>query len=350
MHHHGYTIAYFAWNGLKYGLLCGLLGGSLIFPIGGQLIGAPIGAFAGDVIGLLLGITIALYNQLSFSFETDIQRYRRMLTRNAGIGTALLFFAALFVAAFPENLYQFDWTRWFRNEFLLWMCFFVPPALMLGLAMAHITHRYANQYASRMTKQKRDVETLDEDAVLYPVPNVNDFFMSTLFKPVRPLMLLTGIGAALVHIPEAQTHTTTLPALVWDTIVFGAGIGLLVGASMLVVGYLNVALITAANRIYFDEYQPDMPLARYRNRIGWISGLVTLLYSIVITVGVGAPVAAFLAAWTARQYADHRYEAPEKAKNKAKNDATERLQLADHDDDNPFAAEQADAEQVYRQP
>jgi hypothetical protein len=117
--------------------------------------------------------------------------------------------------------------------------------------------------------------------------------------------------------------------------------------SAFIVAIFNGALIIALNRVYLDEYFPDLPLPAYKSWIGWISGVTTLIYCVIITGGIFAPFAAFFAAWTARQYADYRYETPEKAKHKAKNDdaALAHLQLADDDDD--FA--QDAAEERYRQ-
>jgi hypothetical protein len=198
MHHHGYTIAYFLWRGIVSGLLCGALFGTLVFPLGGLLVGAPVGAFAGGMIGLLLGIAIAIYNKINFNFDTSIMQYRRSLTRDAGIGASVLLFIGL-ASPFLFNT-NFQWESWYRvRETILWICVVaLPSSLMAGLAAAYVTHNYANQYARRMTKQKRDVEVAIE-AAPHPVNrDVYRFFTERLICNGRWFIGLVSTTIGLI--------------------------------------------------------------------------------------------------------------------------------------------------------
>jgi hypothetical protein len=326
MHHHGYTIGYFLWKGIVSGLLCGLLFGTLVFPVGGQLAGAPIGGLAGGVIGLLLGIAIAIYNRLYFNFDTDMTQYRRVIARDAGIGAGVLMFIGL-TSPFLFNT-DFQWDNWYRiREILLWICVIaLPSSLMASLASAFVTHQYANQYAQRMTKQKRDVKTDIESAPHLVNRDVHRFFTERLIRNGRWFI---GLASTAIGLIAAMPYLGSgIYFLEFAVLAGGIAAGIMTGSAF-IIAIFNGALIVALNRIYLDEYFLNLPLPAYKSWIGWMSGTATLIYCVIVTGGIFAPVAAFFAAWTARQYADYRYETPEKAKNKAKHDAVDRLQLPD---------------------
>jgi hypothetical protein len=341
MHHHGYTIGYFLWHGLKQGAGWGVLFGALLFPLGGFIPGAFIGIFAGGVLGIFLGIAIAVYNSLYLNFATNLQQYRRTLTRHAGIVTAILFLMGISVPVLGKPYYM-DWILWLRSSGLFFWIPVVslPSAVMAGLAAANTTHRYADLYAQRMMKQKRDVETVIRNDPPYPEEPIDRLLLRLLFRKV-------GWIAALLSIAVIFLSLTTFNFA--DAAGRGILFALVFTIILVTISTLNGALITALNRVYFDEYQPDMPLATYKKRIGWISGITTLIYCVIITGGIFAPFAAFFAVWTARQYADTRYETPEKAKNKAKNDAADRLQLTDAELDELTSEESSEAQQIHRQ-
>jgi MFS family permease len=332
MHNHGRTIGVFGWNGFRYGMAGGALVGTLILPLIGTFIGCIWGMIAGLGVGLVVGAGAAAYNSLYLTYATDLTDYRRRLTLSAGIATGLLtllamaLFWGITVQLTVPGADVFGWVWRYTALFGL------PAAPVAGLSIAYAAHDYANRYVAHLTKLKRDHPLVMDDNA--SDEDVGDFMRRGLFRKAGWLVPLLGFGGLATNGAGGLIGT-----ILWGFMAIG------------LTSSLTSSLIRMLNRVYFDEYVPDLPLSAYKNRLSVAVGLTTLIYCVVISGFWLVPLTASFAVWTARQYADTRYETPEKAKNKAKNDAAgARLQLGDHEDDNPFAAEQADAEQVYRQP
>jgi hypothetical protein len=309
------TMTYFFIQGVVYGVGVGGLCGTLIVPVAGTILGSITGGWIGMVLGVITGIVVAVLNRWLLHPDVDVMVYRRKLTRYTGLlslvligGLILIQSASNMVNVYPHTM-QGQLTAFVHHSlgFLAFMLAFVIP---VSVSIAYSASYYADLRVAPLVKKKNDEIGLVE---LPEHPGAVTWFADIAFRKSCWLMLAGALVGGFVH--HQQIIEQNGWALHFGAFVSGAVVGtLVVLAVSLVLIIVNSFVLTLAHRLYFDEYGRHLSLAQYKRRLMILLALVTLVYGVVITVGLFAPLAALVAALSAREYADRHYGSAEKLK------------------------------------
>ena len=265
-----FVIIYYSLRGITHGGVLGLLAGTLVFPLAGTFYGFVWGAAVGFFLGVINGLVAVLAQKYFYDEQLGAENFRVWLIRMTILTTLIIGFLPLFLI-------------------------FVPVA---AVAFAYISHQFVSTHYKLKRKNDNLSSTIQQSA--WQMTN----FVGLRFRDRALPFVLGGmvIFTISAYQPDDEIGTAIALALMFL-------LSVLIG--LLVIGILNVMLITYLNAIHFRTIHD---VEQYRWRIKILMAVVSTLGSVVIAAVIFAPLVGYVAWRVGDDYVD--WALGEKAKRK----------------------------------
>jgi hypothetical protein len=317
MKYHLATVSYFMAWGLLYGFLLGAFSGTAILPYFGTMYATMWGIGIGLGSGALSGIVAEFIRARSFHEDTDLDRFRRMMSLVIG---ALIAIAAPIMLVTTTN--GFLWGSGMLRDMLPWTALSIFSASFWGgLSSAYIASHYPT-YMARMTLGRDYDFQVDQPNAKQEVWTA---FRTLLRKGLnRWVFLLGAIAGVLLNTLNGVNYVSygAIRSFGVGEVLAYAGIGGVLGVIAtffigLYVAFGTSSLITFLKRLIFREYFSHMPPQWTR----WILTLTAFVFTGAVTYWsmIFAPLIAFVVALTVYRTLALPDETIDKAKRKEKN-------------------------------